>query len=71
MTTYLRHIDAETDTLELADLLSEMGVTQDDCVALRMHRGDGTFKDLAWGGTHEERKAALAALKAGKGGNLH
>lgn len=71
MTTFIQHFDCTADLGDLADRLAELGVTEADCVAVRVHREDGTFGDWVWGGTEAERDAARAALGAGLGGNVH
>jgi hypothetical protein len=70
LSTFILHVDAEMDALEVADLLDRMGVAEHDCVALRMHRADKTFWDWCVSGTSEEMEAALAVLEAG-GRNVH
>lgn len=71
MTTFILHVDAEMDALEVAEILDRMGVTEYDCVALRLHRADETFWDWCMCGTSEEMEAALAVLESQTGSNIH
>ena len=50
---------------KLKELTRQAEAGELECTALRLFLKDGTFKDVAFGGTEEEQKAALAELRKG------
>ncbi|KIQ32136.1 hypothetical protein RT97_13945 [Variovorax paradoxus] len=71
MTTFLLHLGFDIELAELTDLLERIGATESDCVAFRLCWPDGAFWDGCVGGTKDEMRAALAALKVEKPLNMH
>ncbi|MBT2322552.1 hypothetical protein J7E62_09360 [Variovorax paradoxus] len=48
---------------ELEDMIRKAEAGEIDCVAFRVYNADGTFKDVAAGGTEEQREALLAKIR--------
>lgn len=48
---------------KLRELTAKAEAGNLECTALRLSLKDGTFEDVAFGGTDEEQQAALAELR--------
>jgi hypothetical protein len=51
---------------KLEELLARAERGEDFCAALRLYKPDGTWEDVAIGGTEEQQAQALADLRAAK-----
>lgn len=52
-------------TRALEELKARVEKGEISCIALRLYRTDGSWEDVAIGGTDEEKAEALASLRRG------
>jgi hypothetical protein len=63
MTKKRVHLGPEELIEKLRELTRQAEAGELECTALRLFLKDGTYEDVALGGTDEEQKAALAELR--------
>lgn len=71
MTTKKRRVETTAAIAYLQELIAQAEASGQEikCVALRVTKDDGSFDDVVFGGTEEEREAALVELQSRD--NLH
>jgi hypothetical protein len=56
-------VGSEDTAQALRDLQAKFACGEIRCAALRLYKADGTWEDIALGGTEEEQRAALDSLR--------